>query len=321
MTSRNSSTRRSTPSRRLHPRRLRGETLETRRVMAAAVDLSPDGLLVIEGDADNNRIWVAQSRSGERLRVSIDGRTKDFPAANISLMKIFAGPGNDAVRVSRRVEIPTQIFGGEGHDRLAAGSGPTLIEGGDGRDRIRGGKGVNVLFGGAGNDRIVGGASTDYIIGGAGNDILRGGAGDDWIFGDATNSLPDGVTDPLEYARRTMDVNRGDDIIHGGRGNDMVFAGHGNDRIRGGVGNDFLHGGGGNDRIRGERGDDELIGGAGNDDLRGGLGADVIRARDGEVDVIFADRLDELFVDDIDRIVRRGDGDSEEVGDALAASV
>ena len=98
MTSRNSSTRRSTPSRRLHPRRLRGETLETRRVMAAAVDLSPDGLLVIEGDADNNRIWVAQSRSGERLRVSIDGRTKDFPAANISLMKIFAGPGNDAVK-------------------------------------------------------------------------------------------------------------------------------------------------------------------------------------------------------------------------------
>ncbi|MCS7465690.1 hypothetical protein NZK35_03255 [Stieleria sp. ICT_E10.1] len=305
----------------MQPRRLRGETLETRRVMAAAVDLSPDGLLVIEGDADNNRIWVAQSRSGERLRVSIDGRTKDFPAANISLMKIFAGPGNDAVRVSRRVEIPTQIFGGDGHDRLAAGSGPTLIEGGDGRDRIRGGAGVNVLFGGAGNDRIAGGASTDYIIGGAGNDILRGGAGDDWIFGDATNSLPEGETDPLEYARRTMDVNRGDDIIDGGRGNDMVFAGHGNDRIRGGAGNDFLHGGGGNDRIRGERGDDELIGGAGNDDLRGGLGADVIRARDGEVDVIFADRLDELFVDDIDRIVRRDDGDSEEAGDALAASV
>ncbi|WP_167546563.1 calcium-binding protein [Stieleria maiorica] len=314
-------TRKTTPRRSNTPRRLRAETLETRRVMAAAVDLSADGLLVIEGTAENNRIWVSQSRSGERLRVSIDGRTADFPAANISLMKIFAGAGNDAVRVSRRVEIPTQIFGGDGNDRLAAGSGPTLIEGGDGRDRIRGGAGVNVLFGGAGNDRIVGGASVDYIIGGAGNDILRGGGGDDWIFGDATNSLPEGETDPLEYARANSDVNRGNDIIHGGRGNDMVFAGHGNDRIRGGVGNDFLHGGGGNDRIRGDRGRDELVGGAGSDDLRGGLGADVIRARDGEVDVIFADRLDELFVDDIDRIVRRDRGDSTESGDLTTASV
>lgn len=305
------------------PRRLRGETLETRRVMAAAVHLTPDGLLTIEGDADNNRIWVSQSRSGERLRVSIDGRTKDFRAENISLMKIFAKEGNDLVRVSRRVEIPTQIFGGPGNDRLGAGSGPTLIQGGEGRDRIRGGSGVNVLFGGAGNDRISGGPGVDYIIGGSGDDILRGGRGNDWIFGDATNSLPRGVTDPLQYAREHANDNHGNDIIHGGRGDDFVHGGNGDDRIRGGGGNDILHGGAGNDRIRGGRGDDHLIGGEGTDDLRGGAGADVIRARDGEVDVIFADHLDELFVDDIDRIIRRGDRESDSLGvdETLTATV
>ena len=38
------------------PRRLRGETRETRRVMAAAVNLTPDGLLVIEGGQGRDRI-------------------------------------------------------------------------------------------------------------------------------------------------------------------------------------------------------------------------------------------------------------------------
>ena len=289
--------------------------------MAAAVDLSADGVLVIEGDADNNRIWVAQSRGGERLRVSIDGRTKDFPAADVNLMRIFAGPGNDAVRVSRRVEIPTQMYGGLGNDRLSAGNGPTLIEGGEGRDRIRGGAAVDVLFGGAGNDRIFGGRSGDYIIGGSGHDRLRGGSGNDWIFGDATNSLPDDVTDPLQYARETADVNRGNDIIMGDAGDDVVFAGQGNDRIRGGAGNDFLHAGAGNDRVRGDRGDDELIGGEGTDDLRGGLGTDVIRARDGEVDVVFADHLDELIVDDIDRVIRRGGDESSGSDESLTGTV
>ncbi len=322
MTSRNSSRRsRKLIARKPHSRKtrqLRGETLETRRVMAAALNLSADGVLSIEGDAANNRIWVAESTTGERLRVSIDGRTKDFATDEVSLIRINAGPGDDGVRVARNVEIPAQIAGGNGDDRLGAGSGPTLVLGGNGDDDIRGGAGVNILFGGAGNDRLFGGASDDYLIGGAGNDVLRGGAGNDWIFGDATNSLPEGVSDPLQYARRTQDTNRGNDVIDGGRGNDIILGGRGNDRLHGGTGNDLLVGGKGNDRIRGERGDDVLIGGAGTDDLRGGLGADTIRARDGEVDVIFADSFDTLIVDEIDRIAIRDTDDSFGVGETLA---
>lgn len=287
-------------------RSLRGESLETRRVMAASIDLMPEGLLTIQGDAEDNRIWVRQSPEGERLRVSVDGEVTDFPASQISLIAIAGGPGNDAVRVARNVTIPARINGGLGNDRLYAGSGPTLIQGGEGRDRIRGGAAVDILFGGPGRDVISGGASDDYIIGGSGHDRLRGNAGDDWIFGDATDTLPNDVVDPVQYARESADENRGNDWIDGGRGNDIVLAGQGNDRVRGGAGNDLLNGGQGNDRIRGGRGDDELIGGAGRDALHGGLGADVIRARDGAVDLVFADEDDELIVDEVDRILGLG---------------
>lgn len=314
--------RKSTSSRNRQPRRLRGETLENRRVMAAGINLSAEGALTIEGDIENNRIWVGASRSGERLRVSIDGRQADFPADDVNTINILAGPGNDNVRLSRNVDIPARVFGGPGNDRLVAGSGPTFIQGGDGRDQIRGGAGLNVLFGGAGPDRITGGRGVDYIIGGDGNDFLRGGSGDDWIFGDGTNELPEDATDPLEYARENEGVNSGNDIINAGLGNDHVFAGNGNDRVRGGGGDDFLHGGAGRDRLLGDRGDDVLIGGDGRDDLRGGLGADVIRARDGVVDRIFADANDELIVDDVDIIIRRGGTDrGEAVGETLESTV
>ncbi|MEO1616302.1 MAG: calcium-binding protein [Planctomycetota bacterium] len=284
-------------------RHLRGETLESRLVMAAAIDLAPEGLLTIEGTAEDNRIFVSQSEEGERLRVSVDGEVQDFPASQISLIAIAAGPGNDAVRVSREVTIPTRMNGGLGNDRLYAGSGPTFVQGGEGNDRIRGGAAVDFLLGGPGRDVISGGASGDYIVGGSGNDRLSGNAGDDWIFGDAVDTVPEDLAEPVEYLRERATVNRGNDSISGGLGNDSVLAGQGNDRVRGGAGNDRLDGGDGHDRIRGERGDDLLIGGQGRDALRGGPGADVIRARDGQVDFIFADDDDELIVDEVDRIL------------------
>lgn len=294
-------------SRKRIQRRLRAESLESRRVMAAAVGLSPEGVLTIEGDASNNRIWVRQSESGERLRVSIDGRSADFPTESIDSIRISAGAGRDTIRLSRNVDIRAAISGGIGNDRITAGSGPTLIHGGEGRDVIRGGRAADVIFGGEGNDRILGGGGDDYLIGGSGHDRLLGQSGDDWLFGDATNFLPDDVADPLAYAREFADTNRGNDLLVGGSGDDNVLGGQGNDRIRGGAGNDLLVGGAGNDRIRGDRGDDQLVGGEGKDKLVGGAGADIIRARDGAVDVIFADASDELIVDEIDRVILTDD--------------
>ncbi|WP_149752902.1 calcium-binding protein [Rubripirellula obstinata] len=299
------------------PRRLRGESLENRRVMAAAINLSSDGVLDISGDADANRVWVAQV-SDQRLRVSIDGRHNDFDVAEVNLLRVQAGGGDDVVRIARNVDLPAQVFGGAGDDVLQAGSGPSWVQGGDGNDRLQGGAGVNILFGGAGHDRIFGGPANDYLIGGAGNDQLNGGAGDDWIFGDGTNSLPTDVTDPLAYARQYGHTNRGDDVINGGAGNDVVHGGRGNDHIRGGAGNDILFGGKGNDRIQGNLGDDLLIGGEGKDALNGGRGADTLLARDGEMDIIFADSLDEIISDGLDRIVVDDGLSANEVDEMVA---
>lgn len=284
-------------------RRLKSESLETRLVMAAAIDLTPEGLLTIEGDAGNNRIAVAVSPGGERLRVSVDGEVTDFPAEQIDRIRIAAGPGNDSVRVARNVMTPTRIFGGLGNDRLYAGSGPTFVQGGEGNDRIRGGAAIDFLLGGPGRDLISGGPSADLIVGGSGNDRLSGNAGDDSILGDGVDQIPDDTEDARAFVLQSGDQNSGRDYIYGGEGNDRVFAGAGNDRVRGGTGNDLINGGDGHDRLYGDRGNDELIGGLGRDAIRGGLGADIIRARDGVVDIILADESDELIVDEFDRVL------------------
>ncbi|MEO1526897.1 MAG: calcium-binding protein [Planctomycetota bacterium] len=302
------------------PRRLRAETLENRRVLAAGVNLTDDGALNIQGDADDNRIWVAQTR--ERLRVSIDGRTADFPADAVETVNIGAGEGDDTVRVFRSVRKPTRIAGGDGNDRLAAGSGPTFINGGEGNDQIRGGVGRNILLGSAGRDRISGGRGPDLIIGGAGGDVLRGGGGDDWIFGDGVDQWNEELAslELTDLAREIAEVNFGNDRIAGGRGNDNVFGGNGRDRVSGGVGDDLVNGGAGNDAVSGDAGEDVVIGGEGEDLLRGGLGADEIRARDGEADLILADSSDELFIDvELDTVRMRDnsdDDDGDESGDA-----
>ena len=265
------SSRRARPTR--SPRKLRAESLESRRVMAAAVDLTPDGLLSINGDADDNRIGVEVS--GDRLRVHVDGRSADFNAKDVSLIFVQAGAGNDIVKIDSSVSLPTRLYGGLGNDRLSGGSGPDLIEGNAGNDRIKGNAGADLLFGGLGNDRVAGGRGDDYLAGGSGNDRLRGGLGNDWIFGDATNTYPEGAVDPQVYADTHAETNAGRDWIDGGKGRDTLYGGRGNDTLRGGAGRDFIAGGTGHDRVF---------------------------AIDHTVDFILTDGFDRLRVDDADII-------------------
>lgn len=177
--------------------------------------------------------------------------------------RVRSGPGHDVV------------FGGEGNDALAGGSGTDFIDGQAGNDRLYGGSETDILFGGLGNDGLDGGWGDDYLIGGSGHDSLDGGVGNDWLFGDATNSLPTGVTNATDYARLYADENRG------------------NDRLAGGDGDDKLLGGNGNDRLSGDKGHDVMVGGA---------GADGINARDAQEDLVYADDLDTVIVDEFDTV-------------------
>lgn len=264
------------PSRLLaRSRSLNCEALEKRLLMTASVELTPAGVLNIQGDAEPNRIYVALSPSGERMRVQLDGRSEDFAATDVQAILIHSHRGNDVVRIDDAISVPAQIFGGEGNDRIVGGSGSNLIHGGAGNDSISGGRATDYIFGGDGNDSIRGGAGDDYLIGGGGNDRIDGGLGDDWLFGDATNELPDEAYEPTEYAALYADTNSGNDILLGGAGQDFIYGGQGNDLLRGGLGRDLLV---------------------------GGPGQDIIDARDRAVDIVLTDGEDRLLLDRQDLI-------------------
>lgn len=114
--------------------------------------------------------------------------------------------------------------------------------------------GPDTINGTAGRDRLLGHGGNDKLFGFGGNDFIDGGAGNDWL--------------------------------DGGAGSDHIVGQTGNDRIYGGAGKDLLYGGAGNDRIYGGAGNDTIVAGSGKDYVDGGPGNDVIKARDGQKDVV-----------------------------------
>src|SRR5262245_52784488 len=248
-------------------RRLFLEDLEQRRLLAT---------LTVMGTADNDAISAYVQ--GDQLTVNVNGATFSVPNSSIDNIRVLGLAGNDTIKIDLGVSQTTELDGGDGNDRIAAGKGPSKIYGGAGSDVLQGGPSSDIIFGGAGDDSLGGGDGDDYLIGGSGNDKLAGEAGNDWLFGDATNSLPANVVDPVQYALAYADVNYGSDGLSGGAGDDILLAGNGNDRASGDDGNDVVVGG---------VGDDGLAGGTGNDLI---LGDTLFRLKTADVDAIDAVR-------------------------------
>ena len=74
--------------------------------------------------------------------------------------------------------------------------------------------------------------------------------------------------------------------IVGTSGHDVLRGTKRVDVLRGKAGADWIYGRQGADRLYGDKGDDMIVGGAGPDRLYGGAGADLIKARDGQLDVL-----------------------------------
>jgi hypothetical protein len=94
-------------------------------------------------------------------------------------------------------------------------------------------------------------------------------------------------------------------LAHSGtKAADRLLGSDAGDRMAAGAGADRLFGLGGDDCLLGGRGKDRLDGGGGHDRLTGGPGNDLIRARDGEADVVNCGRgADRLIGDPVDRAV------------------
>jgi hypothetical protein len=105
----------------------------------------------------------------------------DFPAAQVTSILAYLGPGNDFMRIDPSVSVPATVYSGEGNDQVYAGSGPSTLIGGNGND---------LLVGGPRNDIISAGRGTDYFVGGGGNDVITGGGGNDTLGLPATSDPP-----------------------------------------------------------------------------------------------------------------------------------
>ena len=200
--------------------RLHCETLEQRRVLAAAI-LEGDALTIVgSDDADHIELssvvsgivqvsvgegdrfdlneealrsnGLSLSADGRRLevRTSVDGGgegevvdTIFGPIDTVSKITIVGGDGDDTLS-ARGVSEDVLILGGGGNDTITGGLGNDLIDGGDGNDSIDGGRGDDNIVGNAGDDFILGGDGNDRLVGGFGADEISGGDGDDHVIGD-----------------------------------------------------------------------------------------------------------------------------------------
>jgi Ca2+-binding RTX toxin-like protein len=154
--------------------------------------------LVVNGTPRNDRIIASVSKGS--LIVQVNRAVSRYVAADVPMLEIFAGDGNDRILVRPGV-VPTQIDAGAGNDLVQTFNGSDTLIGGDGNDTLVATGGHNLLLGGAGNDLLSSGAGPNLLDGGDGNDRLHGGSGDDVLIG-----------------------GTGTDRLQAGRGNQLLIA-------------------------------------------------------------------------------------------------
>ena len=122
-----------------------------------------------------------------------------------------------------------------------------------------------------------------------------------------TATVPGGTppaSPPLACSNAIRGTQKANKLRGTGAGDTMKGLG-GNDVLRGFGGDDCLNGGRGNDRVIAGPGGDRLIGGKGRDTMLGGGGPDVIKARDGQRDMIkCGPGQDTVLADKSDRVAK-----------------
>src|SRR3990172_5331502 len=166
-----------------HRRSFSVECLERRALLSA--DLA-SGILTVVGTKAGDLIEF--DAAGTDLSVSLNGEVQLFNAADVQLLHINGGGGNDTITIADDVLIDAWVSGGKGHDAMDGGSGNDVLNGDQGNDNtagdggddeIHGGSGHDSLYGGTGSDDLNGENGLDELSGDEGNDDLDGGTGND----------------------------------------------------------------------------------------------------------------------------------------------
>ena len=136
------------------------ETLESRQMMSASVQLV-DGMLILQGASrGHNHLTVSPDANGTTLFARADSVKKHYLIKDVQSIRIVGGDKPDQVAIAPNI------------------TKPSFIRTGGGADSVSGGGGSDTIMGGAGNDTITGGAGDDLLLGQGGSNNVDAGNGD-----------------------------------------------------------------------------------------------------------------------------------------------
>jgi Ca2+-binding RTX toxin-like protein len=307
------------------------------RCLLHSFGLDGDGLLNLKTENATTDLNVLLKGDSLRVTLYVDGKLHGelaYPYKDVRGIVILTRSGNDRIRLSHAIKLPTSIGGGAGNDTIFGGGGQDYISGMEGNDVIDGGRGADTMIGGGGVDILSYETRKQPVFVSQNDQPVDGEAGEkDKVFADFTEIRGGSASDilrartgPTATAGKLLG-NGGDDTLFGSARRDTLDGGAGNDHLEGAGGNDVLDGRAGNDTIFGNSGADRLVGGDGDDSLNGGSGRDTLYGNNGR-DTLYggADRDVFYIADGFADVVRGGSGrdvlrstrDSQDVLDSVA---
>ncbi len=129
-------------------------------------------MLTIVGSQSDDSIKVKDNnKNDDSFRVKVNNREEEvqvrgFPTANVERILIFGLSGSDDIDIDKDITVQTQVWGGDGDDKIAGGSGNDVLLGESGADKLTGGEGRDLLVGGVGTDNLSGDKGDDILIAG-----------------------------------------------------------------------------------------------------------------------------------------------------------
>jgi hypothetical protein len=199
-------------------------------------------VLVVGGSTGSDNIHIRPGPDGQGIEVKIveedTGQILDQVfTAPIDRIVVYGQSGNDHIKVSDRIQLPSELFAGNGDNVLQGGGGSNILVGGTGNNVLIGGNGPNLIIGGGGQSVIIGGSSGDILIGGStnydANDVALRAILAEWTSNDdygtrlarLLGNSPGGLNGAYDLNTSTVNYNGQVDILLGAGGRDWFFAG------------------------------------------------------------------------------------------------
>jgi len=251
------------------------QSLEPRKLLSAVLD---GGLLTLTATERSDKIFIMTGENAGEVRVKgIEGVEPDTLFSGVNAIRISSFDGNDKISIEAGLRnmlgdlYGVEIDGGEGNNKITAGSGDDHVVVGNGNNKIFAEAGDDLIEAGSGKNKVFGSEGDDDISVGAGQNKIEGEAGDDHIRArEGNDKIHGGLGDD------SIEAGTGRNKVWGDDGDDEISTGDDNDKIDGGEGDDLLVGGNGDNKVKGRGGDDRIYTGSGRDKIDGGDGDDTV---------------------------------------------